>query len=124
MSGTSDFSCDLSPEAALSGMDLVTLAPAVGVALGLGLYYARTAKSGVALDARIREELARARTSGSEPLVLPVLVQRVGLSDGFLNRGKVMSALAPMVGSGEVLQEEPEGTTVKNRLEVLRFRLR
>lgn len=105
-------------------MDLFTLAPAVGVALGLGIYYSRNAKSGIALETRIREELAKARTCGGEPLALPAIVQRVGLSDGFLNRGKVMSALAPMVASGEVLQEEPEGTTVRNRLEVLRFRLR
>lgn len=104
-------------------MDLVTLAPAVGVALGLGIYYSRSAKGGMVLEHRIREELAKARAFG-EPLALPALVQRVGLSDGFIHRGKVMSALAPMVASGEVVQEEPEGTTVRNRLEVLRFRLR
>ena len=98
--------------------------PAVGVALGLGLYYARTTKKEIALEARIREELAKARSSGGEPLPLPALVRHIGLSDGFFNRGKVMSVLAPMVASGEVLQEEPEGTTTKNRLEVLRFRLR
>lgn len=105
-------------------MDIVTLAPAAGVALGLGIYFARSAKKGLALESRIREELTRARSSGGEPLALPSLVQRIGLSDGFLNRGKVMSALAPMVASGEVLQEEPDGTTMTNRLESLRFRLR
>lgn len=105
-------------------MDLVTLAPAVGVALGLGLYYARTSKKELDLEARLRDALTQARASGEEPIPLPALVVRVGLSDGFLGRGKVMSVLAPMVASGEVIQEEPEGTTVKNRLEVLRFRLR
>jgi hypothetical protein len=29
-----------------------------------------------------------------------------------------------MVASGEIIQEEPPGTTIKNRLSVLRFRLR
>ena len=68
---------------------------------------------------RIRAELGTA-----ESLTLPGLVTRLGMSDGFMNRGKVMAAINPLVAAGELAQEEPPRTTVTERLSVLRFRLK
>lgn len=98
---------------------VVAVAAGVGVAVGLGIHFARTSKKNAAMAERIREELR-----GAESIALPDLVTRLGLPDGFMSRGKVMAVLNPMVAAGEVLQEEPPGTTVKDRLSVLRFRLK
>lgn len=99
--------------------DVLKLVPAVGVAIGLGIFYSRQNKLSANLGDKIRAELL-----STESLSLPELVVRVGLKDGFISRGKVMNVINPMVASGELSQEEPPGTTMKNRLGVLRFRLR
>jgi hypothetical protein len=98
--------------------DLLRIAPAIGIAIGLGIYYARQGKVADDFEAKIRAELA-----GVDSLALPELVTRVGLKDGFMSRGKLMNVLNPMVASGELVQEEPPGTTMKDRLGVIRFRL-
>ena len=97
--------------------DVLRMVPAVGVAIGLGLFYARQNKQSAGMADKIRAEL-----SATESLSLPELVVRVGLKDGFLSRGKLMNVLNPMIASGELSKEEPPGTTMKNRLGVLRFR--
>jgi hypothetical protein len=99
--------------------DLLKLAPAVGVALGLAIFFARQRRTAATMAEKVRAALQT-----EDSLSLPEIVTRVGLTDGFMNRGKVVNLLNPMVTSGELLQEEPPGTTFKNRLSVLRFRLR
>lgn len=99
--------------------EIFTFVPAIAVAFGLGVYVVRQNRKSIAMATRIREELGRVDT-----MTLPDLVEKLGLKDGFLNRGRVISTLNPMVASGEVIQEEPEGTTIANRLVSLRFRLR
>lgn len=94
-------------------------APGIGVAIGLGIHLARQRRQNEQLHAKILAELNK---EGS--LTLPELVTRCGMRDGFLNRGKLISALNPLVASGQLTQEEPPGTTMKNRLSVLRFRLK
>jgi hypothetical protein len=96
----------------------VSLGSALGIIIGLTLYFRTQKRRSASMGARIRSELATA-----ESLTLPELVAKVGLRDGFLSRGKVMNVVNPMVAAGELLQEEPPGTTMKTRLSVLRFRL-
>ncbi len=98
--------------------DVLKVAPVVGVAIGLAMYRARQSRVAGGMSDRIRKELA-----GVDSLSLPDLVTRLGMRDGFMSRGKVMTIINPMVAAGEVVQEEPPGTTVKTRLGVLRFRL-
>lgn len=99
--------------------EIFTYAPAIAVVLGLSIYVVRQNRKSIAMAARIREELGRV-----DSMTLPDLVEKIGLEDGFFNRGRVISTLNPMVASGEVIQEEPEGTTMANRIVSLRFRLR
>jgi hypothetical protein len=99
--------------------DVLKVAPAVGVVIGLGIYSARQKRAAAAMSEKIRAEL-----SGVDSLALPELVTRLGFKDGFYNRGKVMNVINPMVTAGEILSEEPPGTTIADRLSVLRFRLR
>ena len=96
-----------------------TALPFVGVAIGLGIHFARQRRFSAVMIDKIRVALADV-----DSLALPELVTRVGLRDGFLGRGKLMNVIHPMVASGELLQEEPPGTTMRTRLGVLRFRLR
>ncbi len=97
----------------------LVLGSTVGIVVGL-LYFGRMqAQRGREWGAKITQAL-----SSAESLALPELVTRLGLEDGFVSRGKVMAVINPMVARGELLQEEPPGTTVANRLSVLRFRLR
>lgn len=100
--------------------DTVLLAaPGIGVAIGLGIHMARQRRQNALLHTTILAELKKA-----ESLTLPELVMRCGMRDGFLNRGKLINALNPLVAAGQLTQEEPPGTTMKNRLSVLRFRLK
>jgi hypothetical protein len=96
-----------------------TVAAAVGVAVGMGLVALRARGSAGGLGGRVRAELAKVDSAS-----LPELAARLGMSDGFMSRGKLMQELQPMVSAGEVLQDEPAGTTVRDRLAVVRFRLR
>jgi hypothetical protein len=89
-----------------------------GVGIGLGIYLALQRRRSANVGEKVRTELA-----GAKSLSLPELVTKLGMRDGFYNRGKVLNVLNPMVARGELLQEEPPGTTFKNRLSVLRFRL-
>ncbi|MDV6236284.1 hypothetical protein CH379_011675 [Leptospira ellisii] len=57
-------------------------------------------------------------------LSLPELVKRIGLKDSFINRGKVIQAVAPMISRGEVLEEDDPSATVKTRLDLKKFRLK
>lgn len=100
-------------------MDIIPIASGIGVAIGLVIHFSRQSRVAAQLEPKIRAELSQ-----HESLTLPELVQRLGMSDGFMNRGKVMNLLNPMVASGELIQEEPPGTTMKTRLSVLRFRLK
>ena len=100
---------------------VLSIAPVIGVGIGLAIFFARQRRNSSVLGEKIRAELASAKPNA---IVLPELVTRVGLQDGFLSRGKVMNVLNPLVASGEVVQEEPPGTTIQNRLKVLRFRIR
>jgi hypothetical protein len=99
--------------------DVLKIAPVVGVIIGMGIYQARQRTVATNMAEKIRNELASA-----DSLSLPELVTRLGFKDGFINRGKVVNVLNPMVMSGELDKEEPPGTTMKNRLSVMRFRLR
>lgn len=103
----------------MSLQDALVIAPGLGVGIGLAIHFARQRSMNAKLTTKILSELSK-----NESLTLPELVTRAGLRDGFLNRGKLMNAINPMVSSGQLSQEEPPGTTMKNRLSVLRFRLR
>ncbi|MFO0665346.1 MAG: hypothetical protein U0174_15435 [Polyangiaceae bacterium] len=98
--------------------DVLTFVPAILVLAGLFIMVARQRKNEAALGARIRRELGNV-----ESLTLPELIERVGLPDTVFNRGKVISALNPLVASGAVHQDEPEAIAMKNRLDDMRFRL-
>lgn len=99
--------------------NVLRFAPAIAVMFGLGIYVLRLNKKSIEMAAKIREQLGR-----TESLTLPELVEKLGLKDGFLSRGRVISTLNPMVASGEVIQEEPEDTKLVDRIHDLRFRLR
>lgn len=99
--------------------EIFKFAPAIAVVFGLGIYVVRQNRKSIQMATKIREELGRV-----DSMTLPDLVEKLGLKDGFFNRGRVISTLNPMVAAGEVLQEEPEGTTIANRIVSLRFRLR
>jgi hypothetical protein len=101
------------------GVMVGSVLPFVGVGIGLAIFFGRQKRRSAEVGSRVRMEL-----SGVESLSLPEIVARLGMQDGFMNRGKVLNALNPMVASGELVQEEPPGTNFKNRLGVLRFRLR
>jgi len=98
--------------------NIIEIASGVGVAIGLAIVATRQKKQAAVAGPQI---VAALREAGS--LTLPELVVRLGLKDGFLSRGKVMNLVNPMVANGELVQSEPPGTTMKNRLEVLTFRL-
>lgn len=98
--------------------NIISIASGVGIVIGLSIHFMRQRQQGAILGEKILKELR-----GTDSLALPELVTRVGMRDGFINRGKIINVLNPMVASGQVLQEEPPGTTIKNRLSVLRFRL-
>jgi hypothetical protein len=98
--------------------NIVGIASGVGVTIGLTIHFMRQRKQADAMQPKILRELA-----GADSLTLPELVVKMGMTDGFMNRGKLINILNPMVASGQILQEEPPGTTMKNRLSVLRFRL-
>jgi hypothetical protein len=97
---------------------VLPLATGIGVGLGVVIHFARQRRLSAALGEKIFAALRE-----EESLALPDLVTRVGMRDGFLNRGKVINVINPFVASGQILQDEPPGTTVRNRLSVLRFRL-
>jgi hypothetical protein len=94
----------------------VSAAAAVGVTVGLVLQQSRQRAQVEAWKTKIVAEIGAAGA-----LTLPELVVKLGLKDGFMSRGKVMTVLNPLVASGQLTQEEPPGTTMKNRLSVLRF---
>lgn len=100
-------------------MDITPIASGIGLAIGLAIFFARQRRTADQFEPRIRAELTQ-----NESLTLPELVQRLGMTDGFMNRGKVMNVINPMVANGELTQEEPPGTTIKDRLSVIRFRLK
>ncbi|EQA71558.1 hypothetical protein [Leptospira noguchii] len=67
----------------------------------------------------IRQELE----SAGGVLTLPELVKRIGLKDSFYNRGRVLESVAPMVSRGEVIEEDNPNATIKNRLNLRKYRL-
>jgi hypothetical protein len=97
---------------------VLVIAPTVAIVVGLLVFGRMQARRAREWGARITQAL-----SEPESLALPQLVTKLGLEDGFISRGKVMAVINPMVARGELRQEEPPGTTMANRLQVLRFRL-
>ena len=95
---------------------LIGFATAIAVAGAVFVASRRTAK----LEPKLRDALAQA---GGE-LTLPALTVAVGFKDSFLNRGKVIQAIAPLVRAGAVLEIDDPSATTKTRLELKRFRLR
>jgi hypothetical protein len=98
--------------------DVLKVAPGIGIGIGLAIYYSRQRKVAGDLGGKVRAAL-----QGVESMSLPELTVLCGLRDGFMGRGKMLQVLQPMVAAGELVQEEPPGTTVSNRLSVLRFKL-
>ncbi|TGL81468.1 hypothetical protein EHQ83_03855 [Leptospira yasudae] len=82
--------------------------------------FAIVARRGKKLEPLILKELQAADGA----LALPELVKRVGLKDSFINRGKVIQAVAPMISRGEVVEIDDPKATIKNRLELKQFRLK
>ena len=68
-------------------------APGIGVGIGLAIHFARQRTQNANLGDKIVAELGK-----EESLTLPELVTRCGFKDGFLNRGKLLNALNPLVG--------------------------
>jgi len=100
-------------------MEEIITAVAIGIGIGFLIFHRRKSRA----DAPNKEKiLAMLQEHGS--LALPEIVTSLGLKDGLINRGKIMSIINPLVASGELAQEEPPGTTVRNRLEVLRFSIK
>lgn len=95
-------------------MDMTMVVAGIGVAIGIGIFTARQGKAAKVAEPQILAALEEAGT-----LTLPELV----VKDGFMNRGKVVNLLNPMVARGVLVQTEPPGTTVRNRLSVLRYSL-
>lgn len=99
-------------------MDMTMVVAGIGVAIGIGIFTARQGKAAKVAEPQILAALEEART-----LTLPELVVKLGMKDGFMNRGKVVNLLNPMVARGVLVQTEPPGTTVRNSLSVLRYSL-
>ncbi|RHX89472.1 hypothetical protein [Leptospira stimsonii] len=78
------------------------------------------ARRGKKLEPLILKELQDAGGA----LTLPDLVKRIGLKDSFINRGKVIQAVAPMISRGEVVEIDDPNATVKNKLDLKQFRLK
>lgn len=76
-------------------------------------------RRGAKLEPRILEELQKAGGS----LRLPQLVVAVGLKDSFINRGKLIQAVAPLVRRGAVAEDDDPAATARNRLDLKTFRL-
>lgn len=76
-------------------------------------------RRGAKLEPRILEELQKAGGS----LRLPQLVVAVGLKDSFINRGKLIQAVAPLVRRGAVAEDDDPAATARTRLELKTFRL-
>lgn len=98
--------------------NIIGVASGVGVTIGLSIHFMRQRRQAAVLGEKILAELRAV-----ESMALPDLVTKMGMRDGFINRGKLIQVLGPMVSKGLLVQEEPPGTTVKNRLSVMRFRL-
>ncbi len=98
--------------------NVIGVASGVGITIGLSIHFMRQRRQAAVLGEKILAEL-----QAVESMALPELVTKVGMRDGFINRGKLIQVLGPMVSKGLLVQEEPPGTTVKNRLSVMRFRL-
>jgi len=94
---------------------LIGFATAIAVAGAVFVASRRAVK----LEPKLRDALEQA---GGE-LTLPALTAAIGLKDSFLNRGKVIQAIAPMVRSGAVVEIDDPAATAKTRLELKRFRL-
>ena len=99
-------------------MEMVGIASGIGVAIGMAIVAMRNNKKAAVAEPQI---VAALKEKGS--LTLPELVVMLGLKDGFMSRGKVVNILNPLVAKGLLVQTEPPGTTMKNRLSVLTFRL-
>lgn len=99
-------------------MDMTMVVAGIGVAIGIGIFSARQGKAAKVAEPQI---LAALQESGT--LTLPELVVKLGMKDGFVSRGKVVTLLNPMVERGVLVQTEPPGTTMKDRLSVLRYSL-
>lgn len=98
--------------------NVIGVASGVGITIGLSIHFMRQRRQAAVLGEKILAEL-----QAVESMALPELVTKVGMRDGFINRGKLIQVLGPMVSKGLLVQEEPPGTTIKNRLSVMRFRL-
>jgi hypothetical protein len=98
--------------------DTVLIGIVSGIAVALALAVA--SRRGQKLEPVIRDAL----TAAGGELLLPELVTRIGLKDSFMNRGKVIQAIAPMVQRGEVIEQDDPSATVKNRLDLKKFRLK
>lgn len=99
-------------------MDGAIIGATSGIAVTLALFV--LARRGKKLEPLIYEQLSQAGGT----LSLPELVTRLGFKDSFINRGKVIQAIAPMVQRGEVIEEDAPNATIKNRLELKKFRLK
>jgi hypothetical protein len=95
---------------------IISIGTSLGVAIGLFIHFRRQAKTSKAILEKVHAALT------AEAKTLPELVLAAGLKDGFMSRGKLMTVLNPLVASGELIQEEPAGTTIANRLSMLTFR--
>ncbi|HEY0134655.1 MAG TPA: hypothetical protein VGB85_11260 [Nannocystis sp.] len=94
---------------------LIGFATAIAVA---GAIFVASRRAGK-LGPKLRDALEQA---GGE-LTLPALTAAVGFKDSFINRGKVIQAIAPLVRSGAVVETDDPAATAKTRLELKRFRL-
>ncbi|TGK33254.1 hypothetical protein EHQ12_17840 [Leptospira gomenensis] len=95
---------------------MTSIVAGIGAALAVSI----AARRGKKLEPKILKELQDAGGT----LTLPELTKRIGLKDSFLNRGKVIQAIAPMIARGEVVEIDDPKATVKNRLELKQFRLK
>jgi hypothetical protein len=91
---------------------IISIGTSLGVAIGLFIHFRRQAKTSKAILEKVHAALT------AEAKTLPELV----LAAGLMSRGKLMTVLNPLVASGELIQEEPAGTTIANRLSMLTFR--
>ncbi len=88
---------------------------AIGVSIAMWLTQRRNKALAPSIEAKLREGGA---------LTLPQLQEALQMN-GFMNRGRVVNALGPMVMAGQVEEiPAPEGTALLDRVNHIRYRLK
>lgn len=98
---------------------IISVAVAIGVAIGLVIHQARQSKK----NANLAEKIIPLLTARG-PLTLPILAEALGMG-GFMGRGKVVLALNDMASQGKLeIVDAPPGTPQLKKVDVIQYKLR